>query len=153
MKRSRLTWHFVDLLLTPRKLASMMIRSIRDDEVEEARQLLFSNGWARRVEDPVQFSALLANSQICLVAIDSGRVVGFLRAITDWISNGYISMVVVAESSRRQGIGSALVRAAMGQNESVTWVLRAGREGVAPFYGRLGFALSTAAMERRGLRG
>jgi ribosomal protein S18 acetylase RimI-like enzyme len=131
----------------------MLIRPILEIELEQARALLSANGWARRVEDPARFSALIANSQLALVAVDDRQVVGFLRAVTDHISNGYLSMVVVAESHRRRGIGTALVRTAMGTDERITWVLRAGREGVRAFYEALGFTQSTAAMERRGMRG
>lgn len=126
----------------------MQIRAIRLDEIEAARQLLADNHWGPRVEDPAVFRQLLAQSQLTLVALDDGRVVGFLRAITDGLFNGYISMVVVAASHRGRGIGSALVRTAMGSNDRMTWVLRAGRDGVSAFYEKLGFRLSEVAMER-----
>jgi ribosomal protein S18 acetylase RimI-like enzyme len=131
----------------------MDIRPIDRSEIEAARQLLLAADWDRCVSDPAEFDELLQRSPIKLVAVDGADVVGFLRALTDGMANGYISMVVVAATHRRRGIGRALVETAMGSNRRMTWVLRASRsEHLVEFYGKSGFQKSEVALERPGLK-
>jgi monofunctional chorismate mutase len=131
---------------------AVRIRPIEPTEVEQARALLARNAWGPRVADPAVFADLVARSQLALVAVEGTRVIGFLRGLSDGIFNGYISMVVVAEDHRGRGVGTRLLRAAMGDNRKMTWVLRAGRGGVSAFYEKLGFCVSQVAMERPGER-
>ncbi len=77
------------------------------------------------------------------------QIIGFARGLSDGQSNGYLSMVVVAEAYRGHGVGRRLVEHAIGTAPNITWMLRAGREGAAGFFAKLGFELSPVAMERR----
>ena len=130
----------------------MDIRAIAPPEFEQARQLLLAAGWNRGVSSPEEFSLLLSRSQLTLAAVEHGQVLGFLRAFTDGIANGYISMLVVGEMYRHRSIGQALVRTALGENPRMTWVLRATPDGVFAFYEKLGFSRSRVAMEITGAK-
>ena len=127
----------------------MQIREPQPSEVESVRQFLCAHGWEHRVGTAQQFAQLIANSQRTAVALSEEQVVGFARAITDGISNGYLSMVVVSPKHRRKGIGRLLVQHVIGNSPSITWVLRAGREGASEFFAKLGFTVSSVAMERQ----
>lgn len=126
----------------------MVIRPISEPDFSTVQSLLVAGGWEERAADIARLTELIQRSPVALVAESEGQVVGFVRALTDGISNGYISMLVVAAHNRKQGIGSALVKACMGSNPEMTWVLRAGRPGLFSFYEKLGFQVSTVAMER-----
>jgi ribosomal protein S18 acetylase RimI-like enzyme len=124
------------------------IRKVDPSEYELVRELLMTNGWSHRVAGGANFHKLLENSQVSLVALKNHRIIGFIRAITDQISNGYISMLVAHPNFRRQGVGKALIYAALDYvSPSITWVLRAGRPGASDFFTAIGFNKSEEAME------
>ena len=131
----------------------MEIRAIEDSHLAAARQLLIDNGFGgERLADLDRFAQLIARSQRALVAIEGGEVIGFARALCDDLSNGYLSMLVVAEAHRRQGVGTALAKAIVGDDPSIGWVLRTSDPGAVALYEKLGFVKSTVAMERPGAR-
>ena len=126
----------------------MQIRSVAASDVDAVHRLLSTNGWAHRIADIEHLGRLISASQQAVIAVAGGEIVGFARAISDGMSNGYLSMVVVAEPFRRRGIGQALVQHIVGSGADITWVLRAGRPGAAEFFAKLGFSASPVAMER-----
>ena len=127
----------------------MQIRRVQHLELPAVLELLVTNGWSHRINDIDQLGALVEASQVANVAIICDQIVGFSRGITDGLSNGYLSMVVVAPSHRSKGIGRQLVEHSTKGNSNVTWVLRAGRAGAVEFFTKLGFERSSIALERQ----
>jgi len=122
-------------------------RDARKTDLPAVRKFLAENGWEKRVADEQRFQRMLGNASRTVLAMDKDRVVGFARALCDDASNGYIGTVAVAEDKRGQGIGREMVDRLMGDDPNITWVLRAGR-GSEAFWKRMGFAVSSMAMER-----
>lgn len=78
--------------------------------------------WARGLSRPA-FEASVAAS-LCLGAYDgSGRQLGFARVVTDGATFGWLCDVFVAREARGQGVGKALVEAAV-THPSLTGVRR-----------------------------
>ncbi|WP_447787040.1 GNAT family N-acetyltransferase [Pseudomonas germanica] len=128
------------------------VRDLLPAETQSVRRFLGQHGWSHRTGSAEHFAQLIDNSQRTAVAVQGGQIIGFARGITDGLSNGYLSMVVVDDQHRRAGIGRALVEHIMGDNPDITWVLRAGREGAEAFFASLGFETSVIAMERPRLK-
>ncbi len=124
-------------------------RPIEPEDYDGVRQLLIDSGWQTRVQDPVRFRKMMERADRTIVAFEDSRVVGFARALCDDVSNGYISMVVVAADKRGQGIGTELIKRLIVDDDDgkITWVLRAGKDS-GGFWRKLGFTESQIAMER-----
>jgi ribosomal protein S18 acetylase RimI-like enzyme len=131
---------------------NITIRNLLRVEVEPVRLFLGQHGWGHRTGSSDYFAQLIENSQRTAVALSGEQIIGFARGITDDLSNGYLSMVVVDGQHRRAGVGRALVEHVMGDNAEITWMLRAGREGADAFFASLGFHSSVIAMERPRLK-
>jgi len=127
----------------------VQLRDFKSPDLDGVYRMLTASGWAHRIESAGYLQRLIQASHRTAVAMLDDQVVGFARAITDGLSNGYLSMVVVAKPWRRQGVGRALVQHIVGSDVSVTWVLRAGRPGAPEFFSKLGFVASVDAMEMR----
>lgn len=126
----------------------MIFRPAEPEDFEAIRRFLAENGWKRRVANAAQFRIMMENADRTVVAFDGDRIVGFARALCDNVSNGYIGTVAVAQDFRKKGVGRELVERLIGDDPNITWVLRAGRDGSAEFWKKMGFTVSEVAMER-----
>ena len=124
-----------------------MLRSARPGDVDGVSALLLAEGWGSRAE-PERLDEAIAAATRSVVAEIDGEVVGFGRCVTDDVSNGYLSMVVVAPEHRGEGIGRAIVETLTGDDPRITWVLRAGHPGSDGFWEAMGFRRSAVAYER-----
>ena len=122
-------------------------RPVLPQEYELVRLFLTDNGWAHRVADPVRFAKMMQQTDRSVAAWEGNSIIGFGRALCDGVSNGYLSMVVVAEAAQGQGIGREIVQRLMGTDPDITWMLRAGH-GSEGFWSKMGFTASEIAMER-----
>ncbi len=128
----------------------ILVRSARETDREAVQRLLLACGWDHpRIADPHRFTELYAAAARSVVADDDGTIVGYVRAITDGVSNGYLGLAAVAPTHRRRGIGRRMVQQLIGDDDRITWVLRAGRDGAKEFWESVGFVPSAVAMERR----
>jgi ribosomal protein S18 acetylase RimI-like enzyme len=127
----------------------VVVRPATPADREAVRSLLKVCGWDHqpRITDPARFATMFDGADRSFVADDDGVVVGYLRALTDGVSNGYIGTTAVAPTHRRRGIGRLLVERLLGDDLGITWVLRAGH-GSDAFWTSLGFVRSEIAMER-----
>jgi GNAT superfamily N-acetyltransferase len=129
-------------------MENIQFRQIQPADYELVRGFLSSVGWDSRVKDAHRFKTIMENADRSVVAWDGDIVVGFGRALCDGVSNGYLSMIVVAPQKRRQGIGREIIRRLTEPGgKDITWVLRAGHAS-GPFWEKVGFVRSEIAMER-----
>ena len=117
----------------------------RQIELEQLQSLLRQTGWAnqRSIEG---IEKMLEGTPITLGAWEDGRLVGFVRVITDGIYRALIDDVVVDESKRGTGIGSELMRRVVERLAEVEEVFLRCGEHVVPFYERHGFERSNGVI-------
>jgi ribosomal protein S18 acetylase RimI-like enzyme len=89
----------------------------------------------------------VAGARWVVQAYDGARLVGFCRAISDGVSNGYISSVMVDPEYRRRGIGREMLARLVRGKDGIKFALHTRKEAAA-FYAAVGFAPATDMMIR-----
>ncbi|HEV8516591.1 MAG TPA: GNAT family N-acetyltransferase [Candidatus Limnocylindrales bacterium] len=114
-----------------------VVRNARVDPSELA-VLLRNAGLHAGRRSPQQVGRMLAATRESVSAWDEDRLIGFARAITDGVTNAYVSSVAVDARWQDRGLGRRLIEALIDGREGMKFVLTA-REGTEDFYRRLGF--------------
>jgi ribosomal protein S18 acetylase RimI-like enzyme len=112
--------------------------------------LFTTAGWGWRAADPARLAALVEGSRFVTSAHDHAlgdRLVGFARAISDGVTNAYVSTVAVLPEYRGKGIGAELVRLLLEGKDTIRFVLHAA-PGVQGFYRKLGFEDASDMLRR-----
>ncbi|MEI6309508.1 MAG: GNAT family N-acetyltransferase [bacterium] len=110
----------------------------------------FFVGW-RYPLTPAEHIKVLAGSSRFLLAVDrdTGKVIGFITALSDGLLSAYIPLLEVLPLYQKQGVGRELVQRMLAKLEHLGMVDLLCDAPLLPFYQQLGFQPATAASLRR----
>ncbi len=117
---------------------------VPDAYIDQITALYRQAGWWEKPEDdPEQVCRIIAGSHFFLAAMETGRIVGFGRVISDRASDAYIQDVTVASAWRHKGIGTRLVQrlAAEAEKAGLLWVGLIAEKNTHRFYEQIGFQI------------
>jgi len=111
----------------------------RPDAADGADLLGFFEGWPDP-PSPATHREILRRSDLVVLAVEeeTGRVVGFVTAITDGVLAAYLPLLEVLPSYRGRGIGTELVRRMLSRLDGLYMADLLCDDDLVPFYERLG---------------
>ena len=114
--------------------------------IDDVLHLYQAVSWTNYTNQPQMLEQSLAHSLAIYVARDGEKIVGLVRLVGDGFSSVFVQDLIVLPSYQRQGIGSALMKEALGDYKDAYQVQLATEqtEKTVEFYRSLGFeTLST----------
>ena len=115
-------------------------------KLEDVLHLYQAVGWTNYTNQPQMLAQALSHSLVIYLALDGDAVVGLIRLVVDGFSSFFVQYLIVLPSYQRQGIGSTLMKEALGDYKDAYQVQLATdqTEKTLGFYLSLGFeTLST----------
>ena len=122
------------------------IRKEMSVSIDDVLHLYQAVSWTNYTNQPQMLEQSLAHSLAIYVARDGEEIVGLVRLVGDGFSSVFVQDLIVLPSYQRQGIGSALMKEALGDFKDAYQVQLATEqtEKTLGFYRSLGFeTLST----------
>ncbi|ANO36173.1 GNAT family acetyltransferase [Streptococcus pneumoniae] len=83
-------------------------------KLEDVLHLYQAVGWTNYTHQPEMLEQALSHSLVIYVALDGDAVVGLIRLVGDGFSSVFVQDLIVLSSYQRQGIGSSLMKQALG---------------------------------------
>ena len=127
-------------------LAMINITKETSVSIDDVLHLYQAVGWTNYTNQPQMLEQSLAHSLAIYVARDGEKIVGLVRLVGDGFSLVFVQDLIVLPSYQRQGIGSDLMKEALGDFKDAYQVQLATEqtEKTLGFYRSLGFeTLST----------
>ena len=83
-------------------------------KLEDILHLYQAVSWTNYTHQPEMLEQALSHSLAIYVALDGDAVVGLIRLVGDGFSSVFVQDLIVLPTYQRQGIGSALMKQALG---------------------------------------
>lgn len=124
----------------------MIEYTINPDIANEDLNDLFADAWPDHAAR--DFSPVLSQNLGHVCALDDGVLVGFVNVAWDGGAHAFLLDPTVRLGSRRQGIGTELVRhaAELARSKGVEWLHVDFEPRLAEFYGKAGFRATEAGL-------
>ena len=109
--------------------------------IDDVLHLYQAVSWTNYTNQPQMLEQSLAHSLAIYVARDGEEIVGLVRLVGDGFSSVFVQDLIVLPSYQRQGIGSALMKEALGDFKDAYQIQLATEqtEKTLAFYRSLGF--------------
>ena len=124
----------------------IIIRNQEIVKLEDVLHLYQAVGWTNYTNQPQMLEQALSHSLAIYLALDGDAVVGLIRLVGDGFSSVLVQDLIVLPNYQRQGIGSSLMKEALGNFKEAYQVQLATEqtEKNVGFYRSMGFeTLST----------
>ena len=110
-------------------------------KIEDILHLYDAVGWTNYTHQPQMLEQALSHSLATYLARDGEKIVGLVRLVGDGFSSVFVQDLIVLPSYQRQGIGSALMKEALGDFKDAYQIQLATEqtEKTLGFYRSLGF--------------
>ena len=83
-------------------------------KLEDVLHLYQAVGWTNYTDQSEMLEQALSHSLVIYLALDGDAVVGLVRLVGDGFSSIFVQDLIVLPSYQRQGIGSDLMKEALG---------------------------------------